>query len=114
MNKKLVAAVSVAALLVLPLAALADLPPVQAPAPNITLSPIGIVNVVLNFLWPIFIGVAVLMFLIAAFMFLFARGNAEQVAAARQALLWGVIGIVVGILAFSIPFVIRNVSGLNT
>ncbi len=63
------------------------------------------------FLWPIFIGFAVIMFLYSGFMFLTAQGDPSKTSAARGALLWGIIGVIVGILAFSIPFIIGNSLG---
>ena len=111
MNKKIVALASLATL-ALPLAAYAILPPVT-PGGNANLSVIGIVNVILNFLWPIFIGFAVIMFIIAAFMFITAQGDGDKVASARQFVIWGVVGVAVGILAFSIPYVVQNTLCLN-
>ncbi|OGZ69451.1 MAG: hypothetical protein A3D44_03445 [Candidatus Staskawiczbacteria bacterium RIFCSPHIGHO2_02_FULL_42_22] len=107
MNKKIAYIVS-AALLTLPLVTLADIDPGPAPSPNPGLAVVDIINKVLNFIWPIFVGFAVIMFVVAGFLFLTAAGEATKVASARQAILWGIIGVVVGILAFSIPFIVRN------
>jgi len=110
MNKKLVILFSSMVLLTLPVVMLADINP--GPAPNSqNLSVTQIVNIVLNFIWPIFVGFAVIMFLVAGFLFLTAQGDPGKVGAARQAILWGIIGVVVGVIAFSIPFIIRNTLG---
>lgn len=103
-------AVSCAALLALPLAALAFTP---GPTPNTVanLSTTDIVNIVLDFVWPIFAGFAVLMFIIAGFYFLTSQGDATKVATARQAVLWGIVGVVVGLVAFSIPAIVRLTVG---
>jgi len=111
MNKKLSALLSSAALMALPLVTLADIQPGSAPIAQQNLSVTNIVNIVLNFLWPLFIGFAVITFLIAGFLFLTAQGDPAKVATARTAVLWGIVGVVVGVLAFSIPFIVRNTLG---
>jgi len=114
MNKKLAVALSSATLLVLPLVTLADLSAGDTSTPGIISNPslIGIINDVLNFIWPLFIGLAILMFLVAGFLFLTSMGDPDKVSTARQAVLWGVVGVVVGLIAFSIPFVIRQGIGV--
>ena len=109
MNKKLIIALSTVALLTMPLAAMAFN---AGSTPNsVTLSVTQIINIVLDFIWPIFAGFAVIMFLVAAFMFLTSSGDATKVATARQAVLWGVVGVVVGLIAFSIPLIVRTTLG---
>lgn len=58
--------------------------------------------------WTIFGIIALISFVIAGVLFLSAAGNPEKIAAARNAFLWGVAGVVVGILAFSIVSIIEN------
>lgn len=53
--------------------------------------------------------IAVIMFVVAGIYFLTAGGEAEKVQKARSALIWGVAGVVVGILAFSIIAVVGSV-----
>ena len=43
--------------------------------------------------------------------FALAQGNPEQIAAARSFLIWGVVGVVIAVMAWSIPFIIRNTIG---
>ena len=109
MNKKLIIALSTVALLTMPFAAMAfD----SGTTPNsVTLSVTQIINIILDFIWPIFAGFAVIMFLVAAFMFLTSAGDPAKVATARQAVLWGVVGVVVGLIAFSIPLIVRQTLG---
>ena len=112
MNKKLIIAVSSMVLLALPLAAFAFN---AGNTPNTveTLTVGAIINIVLNFIWPIFAGFAVLMFLLAGFLFLTSQGEEDKIDQARQAVLWGVVGVVVGLLAFSIPAIVRITVGNN-
>ena len=56
----------------------------------------------------VFGAIAVVMFVIAGIMFLTAQGNPEKVQAARSAFLWGIAGVVVGIIAFSIIAIVRS------
>jgi uncharacterized membrane protein YjfL (UPF0719 family) len=57
----------------------------------------------------IFGGVAVICFIIAGVLFLTANGEPEKIKQARSALYWGVAGVVVGILAFSIIAIVSNI-----
>lgn len=52
--------------------------------------------------WIIFTVVAVVCFIIAGILFLTAAGSPEKIQQARNAFLWGVAGIVVGVIAFTI------------
>ncbi len=112
MNKKLFTLSSVG-LLILPLIAMADINAGAAPIPNPGIQVEQLINILLNFIWPLFMGFAVLMFLVAGFEFLTAQGDPTKVAAARQAVLWGVVGVAMGVLAFSLPFVVRTTLGLG-
>ena len=57
----------------------------------------------------VFGAIAVIMFIIAGIYFLTAGGEPEKVQKARSAFLWGIAGVVVGILAFSIIAVVGSV-----
>lgn len=59
--------------------------------------------------WKVFVIVALIMFVIAGILFLTAAGNPEKIAQARNAFLWGVVGIIVGIIAFSIVAIVGGV-----
>ena len=109
--KKIISS-SVVGTLLLPVIALADINP--GPTPNGgVFNVVTIINAVLNLLWPIFFGYAVIMFIVAGFTFLTAQGEAEKVGEARKAVQYGAIGVVVGIIAFSLPAVIRATLGLG-
>lgn len=62
----------------------------------------GLIGNIVNKVWMVFAALAVIMFVFAGVKFLLAGGNPEKIAEARTAALWGVIGVVVMILAFSI------------
>ena len=59
--------------------------------------------------WIIFGLIAVIAFVVAGILFLTAGGNAEKVAAARSAFIWGIAGVVVGIIAYSIIAIVSSV-----
>jgi len=67
---------------------------------------------ILNFVWVIFIAFAVLSFIIAGVMFLSAQGDPEKIKEAKKAVLWGVVGVIVAIIAFSIVGIIRRNFGV--
>lgn len=64
-------------------------------------------NRIANAVWIVFTVIAVIMFVVAGVMFLTAGGNPEKVQAARSAFIWGVAGVVVAIIAFTIITVVR-------
>src|SRR3989344_5429753 len=99
MNKKLIIALSSITLLAAPLLASAAF--TSGPTPNTvsTLSVEDVINIVLNLIWPLFVGFAVIMFLVAGFEFLTAQGDPSKIGTARMAVLWGVVGVAMGLLA---------------
>lgn len=62
-----------------------------------------------DILWKIVMLVALIMFVIAGLMFMFAQGDPTKVATARQFVLWGVVGIIVAILAYSIVAIVEGI-----
>ncbi len=100
MNKKLISFSIFAVVLICPLLSLAS---VLAPPPADN----GITNIqvtigrILDPIWYIFVGISILMFIVAGFEFLTAQGNPEKVRIARQAVIWGIFGILIAILGYS-------------
>ncbi|MEI7425092.1 MAG: hypothetical protein WCK10_03175 [Candidatus Staskawiczbacteria bacterium] len=60
-------------------------------------------------IWVVFTCIVVVCFVVAGILFLTAMGDAEKVKTARSAFIWGVVGIVVGIVAYS---AVRIITGL--
>lgn len=112
MNKKLFPIVSLSILLLLPIVAVAagfdagNRPPTNVAANNATI--LAIITNTFNLLWLIFVAFAIVMFLVAGFQFLAAQGEPDGVKKAQKSVLWGAIGVALGILAFLIPFIIGN------
>jgi len=73
-------------------------------------------NIITNFLnivvWPIFIAVSIIMFIWAGILFISAQGDPGKVAEARKAVIWAVIGIVVGLLGYLSVAIIKGALGL--
>lgn len=111
MNKKLSLLTStvLTALLTSPVIAFAAFNPIPEPnvVPGITVW--DILNAVLGLVWPIMAAVAVIMFIIAAFLFLTSSGDPAKVGAARQSVVWAVAGLGIALISFSIPYIVRNV-----
>ncbi len=60
-------------------------------------------------IWVVFAVMVVISFVIAGIMFLTARGDPQKLTLARSAFIWGCVGVVVGIVAYSILSIIGNV-----
>lgn len=70
-----------------------------------------VIESIINFIWLMFAAFAVGMFIYAGFLFLNAKGDSSKVKDARNALLWGVVGMFVALLAISIPFIVSGLLG---
>lgn len=66
-------------------------------------------NKIVNAVWIVFTVIVVIMFVFAGVKFLTASGNPEKIQEARTAFLWGVAGVVVGILAYTIVTVVKSI-----
>lgn len=67
----------------------------------------GIITALISSIWMLFVAFAIIMFIVAGFAFLKSQGEPSEIATARRALLWGIIGVAVGVLAFLLPFIIQ-------
>ena len=98
--------------LILPMVAFAQFQPGNYPSSNGGLNIVGLVDIIFNILWPIAVAFFIIMFVLAAFQFAAARGEPETVGKARQSVIWGAVGVVVALLAWSIPFILRTQLGV--
>ncbi len=108
MNKKIIAFFSFLVLLASPVIALA------APGPAATWFNSIICNFLTIVVWPIFLGVSVLMIIFAGYKFLTANGEPGKVSEAKKAVIWALVGIIVAVLAFSAVGVIDKVLNANS
>jgi len=109
-SKKIAIAVLVSAILpVLAFAQVGGDPPTSF-SPDLT----SLGNTIVNAVWIVFTIMAIICFVFAAFLFLTSGGSPEKVQAARAAFLWGVAGVVVGILAYTIVGLVRGTIGAGS
>jgi len=99
-------------ILLLPTMAFAQMETTAPGGPGVTFGSLQeIIHKIENAFGLVFGALAVLAFLFAGIRFLTAGGEAEKVSQARNAFMWGIAGVVVGILAFSIVAVVGSVLG---
>lgn len=89
--------------LLAPLGALAQL---RSYGPDIEFT--GIMDKIETAIWVVFGLIVVICFIMAAVLFLTAQGQADKLTAAKSAFIWGVVGVIVGIIAFSIVELVSN------
>jgi len=104
--KKIVLSLIVLSVLAMPVLALAQ---VGGQPPPISTDLQGLGEKIVNAVWIVFTVIVIIMFVIAGILFLTAAGSPEKVAQARQAFLWGVAGVVVGILAYTMITVVTSI-----
>lgn len=99
---------SILSLLVSPVLSLAQ---VNEPQPGGGFDIGKLMSGIASLAWQFFAGLAVVMFVFAGVLFMTAMGDPGKVSTARNAFLWGVVGIIVAILAFSITSIIKKAIG---
>jgi len=92
---------------VLPFSALAQL---HSYGPDLSI--FTIIDATIRSSWIIFAAIAVVCFLVSGVIFLTAQGAPEKIKTARSAFIWGVAGVVVGIISYSILSVVGSLFGL--
>ncbi len=104
--KKIALTLASIGLVVLPIVALAQ---IGGAPPNISTDLTSLGNKIANAVWIVFTIIVLIAFVIAGVKFLSAGGSPEKIQEARTAFLWGIAGVVVGILAFTIITVVKNI-----
>ena len=93
----------------LPVIALAQMQPTAPGGLGAPTSMIALIQSIEKLMGLVFGGIAVVMFVIAGILFLTAGGDPEKVQTARSAFIWGIAGVVVGLIAFSIVAIVASV-----
>lgn len=107
MNKKIIASSVLTALLTLPTLALGfTAGPVPPSTSTVDIN--GLIQIVLDILWPIAVAFFIVMFVLAGFLFATAQGDPEKLGQARSAVIYGLVGVVVAVLAFAVVSIVRN------
>src|SRR3989344_3977501 len=105
--KKIISLLTLLALLALPAVGLADLPADEEPK-LVKLDISAILGKIFTFIiWPVVIAFVIIMFIMAGFMFLTANGEPGKLSLARSSLAWGVVGVIVILVSFSVIATIR-------
>ncbi len=110
-NKKLIIAATLAVLASSPLLALAQADTNYSMNSPGVISNLGVgdlITIIFSVLWPVAIAFFIIMFILASFTFFTAHGDEAKLAAARNEIIWGVVGVVVALLAFSIPTIVKT------
>lgn len=68
----------------------------------------GLITSIKGVAWVVFGLIVVICFVMAGVLFLTAQGQPEKIKTAKSAAIWGVVGIFVGILAYSIQTIIEG------
>lgn len=114
MNKKIILSSTLAILLSLPVVSLG----LVIPAPpgllggNLTGLASTVASVVTNILWTISVAFVIIMFVLAGFKYATAQSDSTKVSEATRAVVWGLAGTVVIILAYSIVSFVKNQLGI--
>jgi len=106
-SKQLLVSAALAALVLPALTGAVDFNP---PAGN-GFSVVGIVTLVLNLVWIVAVVFFIVMFVIAGFNFFRANGEAEELRTARNNAIYGVVGVVVAVLGWSMVQVVKSYFG---
>jgi len=118
MNKKLISVSASTFLLSLPAVvfgqALVNFPsiPSLSSGTNLYQLILDTAALVLSATWIIAVAFVIIMFIIAGFKFLTAQGDVNKVKEARDAVIWGVGGVIVILLSFSILIIMRATLGI--
>lgn len=62
----------------------------------------------ITFVWQFFAGLSVIMFIYAGILFVTSSGAPDRITRARMSFLWGVVGIIVAIVAYSIVAIAKR------
>jgi len=65
-----------------------------------------------NLVFPVFAGLIIIMTIVAGILFVTARGKEDQINTAKKMMIWVTVGIVVGLIAFSVEGIVRSLLGL--
>lgn len=103
--KKILVSLFLLGILLLPVIVFAQMPPVPGQISSIE----NLYDKIKTAAWSIFALVALVCFIIAAVLFLSAGGDPDKIKQARLAFMWGVGGVVVAVLAYSIVSIVTGV-----
>ena len=83
------------------------IPPIEDPFKGKTLS--AVANQGINILLALIVIAAVVVIIISGFRMIMNGGNPTQLATARRAILWSVVGLLVAFMSFGIVQILQNI-----
>jgi len=69
---------------------------------------VGVLKNVINWIFTLLLIFAVIMVLVAAYNYLFSRGDDEKISKANKMLLYAAVAVAVGLLAQAVVFIVNN------
>jgi len=107
--KKITLSSIITTAILLPVATLAQMQTTAPGGPGTSIGSLQqIIEAIERAMGMIFGAIAVIAFLTAGILFLTAAGDPEKIQTARTAFIWGIAGVVVGIIAFSIIAIVAS------
>lgn len=73
--------------------------------------PTIISNTIDKIVWPILFGSVVIMVIFSGIMFIIAAGDPLKIITAKKALLYAIVGLIIGVLAFSAEKILKDIIG---
>lgn len=108
--KKIILGLAILNLIVLPALVQGQVLPAAPTAPT-DIAPIGALNKIFNWVYTIVFVLAAFFLLLAAYTFITAGGDPEKVGKARGYLLYAIVGVIVGVLAYGLVQFVRTQLG---
>ncbi len=68
-------------------------------------------NIISMVVWPVLFGAVTIMFIYAGILFAASVGDPSKITSAKNALLFAVIGLLVGVIAFLLPGILKDIIG---
>ncbi|KKP41925.1 MAG: hypothetical protein UR31_C0021G0002 [Parcubacteria group bacterium GW2011_GWA2_33_14] len=110
MNKKIVLLYTLAVLLTFPVISLAIV--FSDPPAGASFNIPDFLSTLVTIVWWVFLMIVLILYMAAGILFLTAQGDQGQLDKAKKAVIWGTVGVFVGVLAFSIVSLMRNTFNL--
>src|SRR3989344_3678896 len=83
------------------------------PAANSITSITSLISSIVTVVWQVFVGFVVILFIIAGMAFFLAEGEPEKLKTARRFVIWGVVGVIVALIGYSIITIVSSNIGLG-
>lgn len=110
MKTKIIVGISLLSLMLFALPVLAQVEEPTEPVTSIE-DVIGVIETFASWLFTIILAIAVVMLLYAGLLWMTAGGDEEKLGTARKVLIWGLVGIVIALVARGLVAIMRQLVG---